>query len=51
MSELAEKLITKSLKTKNQVLDLGYCGLEGTEEYLDLLAECKNTKKMILSNE
>lgn len=34
MSELAEQLIAENLKTKNPVLDLGNCGLNGTEEEL-----------------
>lgn len=34
MSELAEKLIAENLKTKNPVLDLGRCSLDGREKEL-----------------
>jgi len=51
MSELAEKLIAENLKTKNPVLDLGYCGLGGTEDELyKPLKEAKHLKVLILAN-
>ncbi|MGB0523290.1 MAG: COR domain-containing protein [Flammeovirgaceae bacterium] len=34
MSELAQQLIEENLKTKNPFLDLGKCGLDGTEDEL-----------------
>jgi len=44
MSELAEKLILENLKTKNPMLDLGFCGLNGTEN--ELYASLKDTKHL-----
>lgn len=51
MSELARKLIEENLKTKNPYLDLGNCGLDGTEEILELLAECEHLETLIFSND
>jgi internalin A len=51
MSDLAKRLIEENLATKNPVLDLGNCGLHGTEPILDRLAECKHLETLILSNE
>lgn len=52
MSELAEKLIAENLKTKNPILDLGYCGLDGTEDDLyKLLQDAKHLDTLIFSNE
>ncbi|WP_299456227.1 COR domain-containing protein [uncultured Microscilla sp.] len=51
MSDLAKQLINENLATKNPVLDLGNCGLDGTEPVLKRLAECDHLETLILSNE
>lgn len=52
MSELAQKLIKENLRTKNPVLDLGNCGLCGTEDQLFApLAEAYHLDTLILANE
>ena len=52
MSQLALDLIAENIRTKNPVLDLGYCGL--TELYPELLDELAKTgewlEELILSN-
>ena len=51
MSELAEKLIAENLKTKNPILDLGNCGLDGTEDELyKLLREATHLETLMFSN-
>lgn len=50
MSKLAKKLIRKSLKTKDPYLDLGNCGLDGTEKCLDLLGECDHLERLSFKN-
>lgn len=47
MTSLAKKLIEENLKTKNPILDLGNCGLDGTEPELELLAECEHLETLI----
>ena len=51
MTSLAQQLIEKNLKTKNPTLDLGNCGLKGTEPELELLAQCEHLETLIFSNE
>ena len=51
MSELAKKLIEESLRTKNPVLDLGNCGLDGTEPILERLGECDHLEVLSFSDE
>ena len=51
MSDLAKQLIEENLQTKNPILDLGKCGLDGTEKVLDRLAECTHLETLIFSNE
>ena len=48
---LALQLIEESLRTKNPYLDLGNCGLDGTEEYLELLGGCVHLETLVFSNE
>lgn len=50
MSELAKRLIEESLRTKNPVLDLGNCGLNGTEPVLKMLGECEHLEELIFSD-
>lgn len=48
MSELAEKLIAENIKTKNPTLDLGNCGLDGTEDELyKPLRDARHLKTLI----
>ncbi|NJO03971.1 MAG: hypothetical protein HC880_21890 [Bacteroidia bacterium] len=47
----AKELIEENLKTKNPYLDLGNCGLDGTEPALDPLAACEHLETLIFSNE
>jgi Leucine-rich repeat (LRR) protein len=47
----AYQLIQENLRTKNPYLDLGNCGLDGTEPELELLAECTHLETLIFSNE
>ncbi|EAY24529.1 leucine-rich repeat domain-containing protein [Microscilla marina] len=52
MSELAQQLIEINLVTKDPELDLGCCGLDGTEESLfTRLAEADHLHTLILSDE
>jgi internalin A len=51
MSELAKKLIEENLQTKETTLDLGNCGLDGTEPALERLGECTHLETLILSDE
>jgi len=52
MSELAEELIAQNLKTKKTTLDLGYCGLNGTEDDLyKPLRDATYLKSLSFSNE
>lgn len=48
---LAEKLIRENLRTKKPRLDLGNCGLDGTEPFLELLAEATHLKALNFSIE
>lgn len=50
MSELAAQLIEENLRTKAPVLDLGNCGLDGTEKVLERLGECGHLETLIFSN-
>jgi len=50
MNKFAKKLILKNLKSKSPVLDLGRCGLDGTEKELEKLQECEHLKVLIFSN-
>lgn len=51
MSELAEKLITENLQTKNPTLDLGRCDLEGAEDSLfKSLQNTTHLQSLILSD-
>ncbi|OJJ22385.1 hypothetical protein BKI52_06800 [marine bacterium AO1-C] len=50
MSKLAKQLIEENLRTKDPYLDLGNCGLDGTEAILDRLAECEHLETLIFSN-
>ncbi|OJJ21241.1 hypothetical protein BKI52_11795 [marine bacterium AO1-C] len=49
MSSLAQRLIEENLKTKNPYLDLGNCGLNGTEPELELLEKCVHLETLIFS--
>ncbi len=50
MSGLAERLIAENLKTKSPYLDLGNCGLDGTEDELyKPLADAKHLKSIDFS--
>lgn len=52
MSELVQKLIAENLESKNPVLDLGNCGLDGTEKKLyQALQEADHLKTLIFSNQ
>lgn len=50
MSELVKKLIEENLQSKEATLDLGNCGLDGTEPILELLGECEHLETLILSD-
>lgn len=51
MTQLAEILISENLKTQKTVLDLGYCGLNGTEnELYKPLKDATHLKTIIFSN-
>lgn len=50
MTSLAKQLIEENLKTQNPILDLGRCGLYGTESELEQLKECTHLKTLIFSN-
>ncbi|WP_299463033.1 COR domain-containing protein [uncultured Microscilla sp.] len=50
MNNLAKRLIEENLRTKNPVLDLGNCGLDGTEPLLERLEECNHLETLILGN-
>ncbi|TAF64535.1 MAG: hypothetical protein EAZ55_10760 [Cytophagales bacterium] len=43
-------LIAENLKTQNPTLDLGNCGLNGTEPELQALSECTHLHTLIFSN-
>jgi internalin A len=47
---LVQQLIEENLRTQNPYLDLGNCGLDGTEPELEMLAECEHLETLILSN-
>ncbi len=50
MSELAQQLIEENLRTKAPTLELGFCGLDGTEsELYALLKDANHLKTLILS--
>ncbi|WP_338812762.1 COR domain-containing protein [Bernardetia sp. Wsw4-3y2] len=52
MSELAERLIEENIRTKNPYLDLGNCGLDGTEDELyRKLIFAKHIKILTFSHE
>lgn len=50
MSELVKQLIEESLQTKDPYLDLGRCGLDGTEKVLERLEACVHLETLIFSN-
>ncbi|OJJ23599.1 hypothetical protein BKI52_04350 [marine bacterium AO1-C] len=50
MSDLAKKLIEENLRTQDPFLDLGNCGLDGTEPVLEMLRECGHLEELTLSN-
>lgn len=50
MTSLAKQLIEEHFKTQNPTLDLGYCGLDGTELELSFLIKCYRLKTLILSD-
>ena len=45
------QLIEENLKTQALTLDLGKCGLDGTEPALELLVKCDHLQTLIFSNE
>jgi len=47
----ALELIQDNLQTKNPYLDLGKCGLNGTEPELQLLEQCTHLETLVFSNE
>jgi Leucine-rich repeat (LRR) protein len=51
MSQLARQLIEENLRTRATYLDLGRCGLNGTEPELELLAECGHLETLVFANE
>ena len=52
MSKLARQLIEENLKTKAPVLDLGNCGLDGSEKALYFpLTQANHIETLILSND
>ncbi|HAS44203.1 MAG TPA: hypothetical protein DCS93_27240 [Microscillaceae bacterium] len=50
MSELAKQLIEENIQTKSFRLDLGRCGLDGTEPELEKLGACDHLETLILSD-
>lgn len=50
MSKLAQQLIEESLCTQNPYLNLGNCGLDGTEKILNRLVECEHLETLVFSN-
>lgn len=50
MNELVELLIEDNLESKNPILDLGNCDLDGGEKALELLQECQHLHTLILAN-
>lgn len=44
------RLFEENLKTKNPVLDLGSCHLDGTEKILEKLGDCTHLQTLILAN-
>ncbi len=46
----AKKFIEENLRTQNPRLDLGNCGLDGSEPELAQLAECTHLETLIFSN-
>ncbi|EAY30707.1 COR domain-containing protein [Microscilla marina] len=50
MGTLAEQLILESIELKKPVLDLGNCGLRGTEPELKLLAKCIDVRVLNFSS-
>ncbi|WP_338794113.1 leucine-rich repeat domain-containing protein [Bernardetia sp. MNP-M8] len=51
MSKIAERLIAENLETKNLYLDLGNCGLDGTEDIYAPLSEATHLRTLVFSNE
>ncbi|WP_299462720.1 leucine-rich repeat domain-containing protein [uncultured Microscilla sp.] len=49
MSELAKQLIEENLRTQNPYLDLGNCGLDGTEACLEQMKECVHLRELSFS--
>ncbi len=45
-----KQLIKENLRTQNPYLDLGNCGLDGTEPELEMLAECGHLETLVFSN-
>lgn len=50
-TKLVKELIEENLKSKNPYLELGNCGLDGTEDILEMLSQCLHLETLILSNE
>ena len=50
MSKLAQQLIEESLRTQHPVLDLGKCGLDGTEPILEHLGACDHLEALNFSD-
>ena len=48
MNKLAKQLIEENIASKNPTLDLGNCGLDGTEPELELLAECEHLETTLM---
>ena len=46
----AQALIEENLQTKNSYLNLGRCGLNGKEEFLELLAKYEHLEVLVLSS-
>ena len=51
MTQIAKELIEKSFQTQSTTLDLGFCGLDGTEdEIFKLLENANHLQTLILAN-
>ncbi|WP_439483994.1 leucine-rich repeat domain-containing protein [Cyclobacterium plantarum] len=51
MDSLASTLIKQNLESKNPYLDLGQCGLTGSEPELELLVKCTHLKVLVMANQ
>jgi Leucine-rich repeat (LRR) protein len=49
-NELVKQLIKENLSTLAPYLDLAFCGLQGDEPALEMLAECKHLKALYLAD-